>query len=156
MDRISELKRILSGFCFWNKTRLDYFARMLVSLLSVRTVNLSEIAVRFESAAQIDSRYQRVKQFLAEFTFDRTQLAKWLFQLFFTQQQGYYVILDRTNWFWGKGKINILMLSVAYEGIAIRLHWKLLKKSGNASATEHIELIKEYLNHLVKPALLEF
>lgn len=82
MDRISELKDILSGFCHWNKARIDCFARMLVSLLKVRTVNLREIAVGFESTAEIESRYRRLKRFFSGFEFDRLAISKWLFTLF--------------------------------------------------------------------------
>jgi len=34
--------------------------------------------------------------------------------------------MDRSDWFWGKTKINILTLAVAYEGAAIPLFWCLL------------------------------
>ena len=47
-------------------------------------------------------------------------------KLFFKPEDKYYLIIDRTNWYWGKKKINIFMLGIAYEGIAIPLFWKLL------------------------------
>jgi hypothetical protein len=49
MNKISELKSILGESFAWNKARLDCFARMLLAIFSVRTVNLSEIAVAFAS-----------------------------------------------------------------------------------------------------------
>lgn len=53
MDKINELKRILSENLPWNKARLDCFVRMLLALFVVRTVNLSEIAVAFTSKAEV-------------------------------------------------------------------------------------------------------
>lgn len=145
MDRISELKRILKQNFAWNKCRADCFAKMLLSLFSVRTVNLSEIAVSFASKANVESRYKRLQRFFRYFKIDYDILAKWVFNLFVNKEK-IYVVIDRTNWFWGKVKINILTLGIAYEGIAIPLLWKLLNKSGNATANEHKEIIKRFVD----------
>ena len=110
MDPTSELKRILGQSFNWNKARLDCFARILLALLKVRTVNLREIAVAVDSKAQIDSRYKRLKRFFAGFKIDLDVLAKWIFKLFFNNDKKVYLTVDRTNWFFGKGKINILTL----------------------------------------------
>jgi len=59
MNKISELKHILDESFAWNKTRLDCFARILIALFAVRTVNLSELAVAFASKATVRSRYIR-------------------------------------------------------------------------------------------------
>lgn len=53
MNKISELKAILGENFDWNKARLDCFARMILALFIVRTVNLSEIAVAFASKADV-------------------------------------------------------------------------------------------------------
>lgn len=145
MSPISELRKILSQSFAWNKSRLDCFSRMLLALISVRTVNLKELAVAFESKASIDSRYKRLKRFFANFKIDTDILAKWLFWLFFSKDKKVYLTIDRTNWFIGKAKVNILTLGVCYEGIAIPLFWKLLKKAGNAKASEHKTLIKRFI-----------
>lgn len=145
MNRISELKRIIKQNFGWNKSRVDCFALMLLSLFSVRTVNLSEIAISFASKARIESRYKRLQRFFRYFTFDYNTLAKWVFGLFVNKKK-IYLTIDRTNWFWGKTKINILTLGIAYEGMAIPLFWKLLNKSGNATANEHKDIIKRFVN----------
>lgn len=154
MDCISELTQILSGFLTWNKARLDCFSRLLLALFAVRTVNLRELAVAFSGEAAIDSRYKRIKRFFAHFTFDRTVMAQWMFQLFFSEQPHVYVILDRTNWFWGKAKINILMLGAAYEGVAIPLCWQTLNKAGNATAKEHQHMIEHFIKVFGKTRIL--
>ena len=145
MDKISELKRILKQNFKWNKCRVDCFAKMLLSLFSVRTVNLSEIALSFASKANTDSRYKRLQRFFRYFKIDYNILAKWIFSLFASKEK-VYVVVDRTNWFWGKTKINILTLGIAHEGIAIPLFWKLLSKAGNATAKEHQEIIKRFVD----------
>ncbi len=109
MKSISGLKKILSENLTWNKARIDCFARMLLSLFSVRTVNLSELAVSFPSKTKQSSRYKRLQRFFRGFQMDYVEIAKWIFRLFKGGQK-IYVVMDRTNWFWGKAKINILTL----------------------------------------------
>lgn len=145
MDKISELKRILGENLIWNKARLDCFVRMLIALFVVRTVNLSEIAVAFCSKAEKDSRYKRLQRFFAYFKIDYTLIARLIFGLFFSDIQKVYLTIDRTNWYWGKQKINIFMLGVAYEGIAIPLFWICLPKAGSSNIKEQKALITRYL-----------
>ena len=133
MDKINELKKILSENLTWNKARLDCFVRMLIALFVVRTVNLSEIAVAFTSKAEVNSRYKRLQRFFAKFKIDYTVIARFIFKLFFSDSQKIYLTIDRTNWYWGKQKINIFMLGIAYEGIAIPLFWICLPKAGSSN-----------------------
>lgn len=125
MKYISELRIILSHQLDWHKSRIDCFAQMLLALFLVRSVNLSEIAVAMEGdKASIDSRYKRVYRFFSKFEFDFTWIARWVYSLFFNENHKVYIALDRTNWFWGKAKINVCMLSICYEGIATNQHPK--------------------------------
>jgi len=145
MDNVSALKKTLGENFVWNKARLNYFARMLLALFSVRTVNLSEIAVAFAAKAEVNSRYKRLQRFFRHFKIDYVVLAKWIFKLFLADRQ-IYLTVDRTNWFWGKVKINILTLGIAYEGVAIPLLWILFNKAGNAKATEHGAILRRFID----------
>lgn len=145
MDKISELKKILNENLTWNKARLDCFVRMLLALFVVRTVNLSEIAVAFSSKATVNSRYKRLQRFFAKFKIDYTIIARFIFKLFFSDTQKVYLTIDRTNWYWGKQKINIFMLGVAYEGIAIPLFWLCLPKAGCSNIKEQKTLINRFI-----------
>ncbi len=44
-------------------------------------------------------------------------------------------------------KINILMLSIVYKGIAIPLYWDLLDKRGNSNTDERISLLEKFINN---------
>ena len=154
MDKINELKRILGENLVWNKARLDCFVRMLLALFVVRTVNLSEIAVAFSSKATVNSRYKRLQRFFAKFKIDYTIVARFIFKLFFSDTQKIYLTIDRTNWYWGKKKINIFMLAVAYEGISIPLFWKCLPKAGNSNFKERKDLINCFIKVFGKKQIL--
>jgi hypothetical protein len=145
MNNISELTRILKDSFHWNKARLECFTRMLLALFAVRTVNLSELAIAFCSPAQRASRYKRIKRFFRYFTFDNRVIAQWIMALFFSGDRPYYLILDRTQWYWGKAKINIFTLAVAYEGVAIPVLWLLLPKAGSTSGEEQIAMVNRFI-----------
>lgn len=145
MDKVSELKDMLGVFFKGNKAKVTCFTQMLLALFSVRTVNLREIAVAFNSDALIDSRYKRIKRFFARCVMDTDSIARWVFHLFFSLQGKVYLTLDRTNWFLGKSKINVLTLAIAYEGAAIPVLWEFLDKAGNASAAEHQAILERFI-----------
>jgi len=150
MEQISELGTILNGFLSLNKARLTCLTRIIVALFIVRTVNLREVAVAFNSKADIDSRYKRIKRFFAQIKLNPDAIACWIFGLFVEEGKKFYLTIDRTNWFWGKAKINILTLGIAYEGIAIPIMWKLLDKAGNATAKEHRDILAKFIKLLGK------
>ena len=147
MKNVSELKQILGDFLDWNNARLTCFTQMLVALFAVRTVNLRELATAFSSRALLDSRHKRLKRFFAQFRIAQAVLAQWTFALFFSSTSKVYLTIDRTNWFLGKSKINVLTLGVAHEGMAIPLFWQCLPKAGNATAAEHQEIIERFVKH---------
>lgn len=152
MNKISELKKILKQNLNWNKARVECFTRMLLALFNVKMVNLSEMAVAFVSRAEISSRYKRLQRFFRNFKIDYVTLARWIFKLFFNGKQ-IYLTIDRTNWFWGKTKINFLVLGIAYEGVAIPLLWNILNKAGNATAAEHKAILQRFVKLFGKESI---
>ena len=145
MERISELRKILGEYVKCNKARLDCFARMMLGVIAVRTVNLEEIALAFESDAKKSSRYRRLQRFFAEFKIDLRVISAWIFRLFFKKDEKVYLIIDRTNWYWGRKTINVLMLAVAYEGLAIPVMWKMLKHGGNSTGIQQKALLNRFI-----------
>lgn len=143
MEKLSELKLILSKELNWHKSRIDCLFQMLIALISVRTVNLQELAVAMSNKKSlVKSRKKRLYRFFAKFTLNYDVITLWIISLFFPDNRKFYIAIDRTNWFWGKTPINIFMASICYEGIAIPLLWTVLDKDGSSSAEEQIALIK--------------
>ncbi len=145
MDKVSELRCILGESFTWHKARLDCFIQIIIGLFSVRTVNLKEIALSMVGKAQVDSHYRRLQRFFSHFEIDYTIIACWIFRLFFHEGDKLYLSLDRTNWFWGKAPINALVLSIAYEGVAIPVFWRLLPKAGNSNTQERIDILQRFV-----------
>lgn len=145
MDITSELSGILKQHLLWNKARVECFAKMIVALLTVKTVNLMEWAQVFITDATPDSAYIRIKRFFRHFDLDGDTIAKFIFLLFHFSNGRWYLTLDRTNWEFGKCKINFLVLAIAYKGVAIPIMWTLLNKKGNSNCSERVALLERFI-----------
>lgn len=145
MKKINELKGILGQQLDWHKSRIDFFARALLGLMLSRSINFKEISVMMPSSSLVESRYKRIQRFFRDFEINFDVIAHWLFLMFFKPTDKLYLSIDRTNWFRGKSKINIFMLSICYEGIAIPIYWRLLNKAGNSTGREQVSLLKRFV-----------
>jgi hypothetical protein len=128
-----------------NKSRLSCLCGMLLSLLRLKQVNLTQLALAFSSEASPQSRYRRLQRFFAEVVFNYDHIAHLIMSLFDFESEGYYLALDRTNWQWGKTDINFLTLAVVYQGVAIPVYWLVLNKKGNSNQRERICLIHRFI-----------
>ena len=153
MDCISELRDSLNGSFVWNKARMTCFVKMMLSLISTRTVNLNKIAWSMSSNAEQASRYRRIQRFFAEFSIDFDMIAAFIFKLFFISGGKWYLTMDRTNWQWGKSDINILTLAVVFKGIAIPIYWELLDKRGNSDTVERVAIVQKFIDKFGKDCI---
>lgn len=103
------------------------------------------MAEGFESNALVSSRLRRIQRFFASFHVDSDLIAKFLFALL-PCQTGLRISIDRTNWQFGKTDINIFMLSVCHEGMALPIMWTMLDKRGNSNSLERIALIERFIS----------
>jgi len=66
------------------------------------------------------------------------------------KDEQYYLVIDRTNWKFGKTNINILMLGIIYKKNAIPLYWEMLEKGGSSSTKERKDLLAKAITLLGK------
>ena len=128
----------------WNKARVKFFVSFIIALCKVQTVCFSSIAQGFEGRAKVDSNLRRIQRFFANFIIDTNLIAKLIFSLL-PEKPPYRLCMDRTNWKYGKANINILMISIAYQGMAIPILWTMLPKRGNSNTMERKELVDRFL-----------
>jgi hypothetical protein len=145
MNTISGLTTILAGIFVADKRRIDCLVKMIMALILAETVNLTRLACIVFGHASQASHYRRLQRFFSEFRFDYNILARLIFTLFGFSEGAHYLVLDRTNWQWGKRDINILMLCVAYKKIGIPIFWILLNKKGNSSTRERAALMNRFI-----------
>lgn len=150
----NELSRILNQYFNLHKARSDCLAQLVRAMITVKTVNFAHLAVSFMTQTKSESCYKRIQRFFRYFHFEASSVASMVLALFGLKNKKLTLILDRTNWKFGRLDINILMLSVAHRGIALPLVWFCLKKRGNSNTLERIELIKRILM-LIGPQHIE-
>ena len=132
----------------WNRARIFVIVGLVVSIIKLGRVNLKKIAKVLNPENTKEVNYRRLSRFFQKFRFDKTTMAKLM--LSFLPKGKLILSMDRTNWKFGKVHINILMLSVAYKGMAIPIVWYLLKKErkqGNSNYRDRIRVMKKFIVH---------
>jgi Transposase DDE domain len=143
---IRSLEQKLSDNLQWNKTRIKFTARFLIALYTARTVNLAKIATVFSGKAKEDSKYKQLQRFFRFFEMPYTEVATLVVKILGIE--GPYVLaLDRTNWKIGETHINLLVLSIVWQGFGFPVVWLVLPKAGNSDTAERIELMEIFIKH---------
>ncbi|MCB2090318.1 MAG: IS4 family transposase [Alphaproteobacteria bacterium] len=125
--------------------RRKFLEIIIPAIAKASSVVLRRIACAFEGQAQVDSVVRRIQRFLAESPLCQKQQARFIIGLLGIIGP-MTLALDRTNWKFGQRAINILMLSVQWNGKAIPLFWQLLDKEGNSNQAERIDLLQLFLD----------
>lgn len=145
--RLVELIRPQLGY---HLARVNLIAAFVLALVRVRTVNLTQIAVGLNPNVEHSSNYRRLQRFFESFEVCQLKLAILVLSLIEADEKGWIVALDRTEWEFGKQKLNVMMLGVVYQGLTLPLVWVVLDKDGNSNTDERKALMKQLL--LVIPA----
>lgn len=126
MKHIQQMTEILSEYYDWDPRRLPFFANMLSAIIRSRSVNMQKVAESIEGAAMTESNYRRIQRLFQKQAFDYEMTARLLSTVL--PDKPWVLAMDRTNWKLGDANINVLVLAVAHEGMAIPLLWKFLTK----------------------------
>jgi hypothetical protein len=87
-----------------------------------------------------------MQRFFAAAEFNFENLATCLLSLFISPNKKVFLKMDRTNWQYGAKDINILMVEIGYDGMAILIVCEMLNKRGNYNTAERIEIMnRRYL-----------
>ena len=145
MEAVHALTILLNQHFSWDLRHIDFVAKFLITLIKVRSVNLTKIANSFPGKAKIESHYKRLQRFFRGFQIDFAVIAIFIASLL-PDQNGFILTLDRTDWKLGKIPINILVLGIAYKGAAFPILWCFLSKKGNSNTKERIELFERFFD----------
>lgn len=140
MKHISELSQILNKYFNWNKARITCLAEMVRGILATKTVNLTQVSTAFTAKVKKPSSYRRMQRFFQLFSFDHSAIIQFVLNCFPLSSK-FMIVMDRTNWKFGKIPLNMLVVSIVYEGISIPVFWINLEKEGTSSAIERMYVI---------------
>lgn len=127
-----------------NRARIKFMALMILSLCKVQTVNFERLAQGFESSAGKGSNLRRIQRFMSGYILDKDLICRMIYSLL-PDKPPYRLIIDRTNWKFGRTNINILVLSIAYKGVSFPILYRLMPKRGASSTNERIQIMENYI-----------
>jgi hypothetical protein len=139
-DSLFDLLRPHFGF---DPRRLTVLSALILALVEARTVVLWKLPPIIHLDGSENTVYKRLKRFL-QFELDQLLIARFVLS-FLQDQKQLLLILDRTNWKWGKQHLNILILSVSWRTFALPIAWVLLPHGGNSNTATRIALVKSIL-----------
>ncbi len=128
-----------------NLSRIKFFALFISALCKVQTVCFEKLAVSFDSNVKVCSSLLKIQRFMSGYPLDSKLIARLIFAML-PDKPPYILTMDRTNWKFGSTDINILVIAIAYKGVAIPILFKLMPKFGNSSKGERIEIMQSYID----------
>lgn len=125
--------------------RINLMAWLIIALCTCRSVNYEKLSQHIGRNVQSKSNHRSIQRFMEQANLPLALIASIIYQSIGIKGK-VVLIMDRTNWKFGKHNINILMLAIRHNNIAYPLMFKLLDKKGNANTQERKDLINQYLD----------
>ncbi|MGH9807284.1 MAG: IS4 family transposase [Terriglobia bacterium] len=135
------LSRAVAKHIGLSTTRRETLSWLALLVMQHGTISLWRLAAYVATAAQTASVQRRFYRFFQYVRLDGTHSARVVVELLGLTGKPWVLAIDRTNWDFGKTTINILMISVAWNGMGIPLLWMLLPTAGNSNTSERTQLL---------------
>jgi len=153
VEHIKELKSIFEKHYPWHESRVEFMGNFISALIRSRSVNLQKVAESIEGKAKTASNYRRIQRLFEKQEVDYEVTAKLLSKVV-EDEEKWVLTMDRTNWKLGKSNVNLLVLGVAYKGMAIPLLWDFLTieeesiergKRGSSNTDERKKILERFI-----------
>ncbi|AFM02838.1 transposase family protein [Bernardetia litoralis DSM 6794] len=143
----NEINKLIDRFPILSHlSRKKFLAIYILALINSRNVQFCETANHLNPEVKNKSNETRIQDFYrkAELNFDQIAL---LFFCIFPSSQKLDIVIDRTEWDFGKYQCNILMVVLSNRTLTLPFYWELLdNKSGNSNTENRIDLVKKCLD----------
>lgn len=140
----SDLSQVLRYHFSLNSARMACFLSLVWGMIGAKRVQLWALAEQFGGDALPESRVKRIKRFLRDIALPWDTIAQCIMALV-ALPGPWTLVMDRTNWHYGKLERNYLVLAIVYHGVAIPLLVKDLAHAGNSDTSERIALMGRFL-----------
>jgi hypothetical protein len=134
------LSKLLSQHLRLSASRRETLSWLVLLMMRQGTVCLWRLAAHAESHATLASVQRRFYRFFQHVHLDGAVTARVVVALLGLEHKPWTLTIDRTNWFFGRTAINILMVAVEWHGIGVPLMWTLLPSCGNSDAATRLKL----------------
>lgn len=135
----------------WQDKTSQFVGNMIGSLLSMSGVWHKKLAHAMQTNNQADSDIRAIQRFLANPRIDYPRFYRMIYSALRFNKK-ITIVIDRTNWDYGKTHINILVATVlvsSYDGtqeFAVPIAWEVFDKKGNSNTQERKNLMRHVLN----------
>ena len=126
-----------------NLSRRKLIVSYLLGLIMSRSVHFCEVANHMNEEVDAASNERRIERFFKDFELNFVDFAKLLMSFF--PCKTYELCIDRTNWQFGNQDVNVLCLTLHYQGLGIPILFELLDKKGNSNQQERIDLLGKFI-----------
>jgi hypothetical protein len=134
------LSSLLSQHLRLSASRRETLSWLVLLIMRQGTVSLWRLAAHAESHARLASVQRRFYRFFQYIHLDGAMTARIVVALLNLEDKPWALTIDRTNWFFGKTSINILMIAVDWHGIGVPLMWTLLPHRANSDCATRLAL----------------
>ena len=124
-----------------SETRRETLAWLALLVMQHGTICLWRLAAYVTTMATTESVRRRFYRFFQYVKLDGTVAARIVVDLLGMAGKPWVLAIDRTNWDFGKTTINILMISVMWNGMGVPLIWTLLPSAGNSNTRTRVCLL---------------
>ena len=135
------LSKTVSDHIELSETRRETLAWLALLVMQHGTICLWRLAAYVTTTATTDSVRRRFYRFFQYVKLDGTVAARIVVDLLGMAGKPWVLAIDRTNWDFGKTTINILMISVMWNGMGVPLIWTLLPSAGNSNTRTRVCLL---------------
>ena len=128
----------------WHKERCETFSSMVMGLIDQGNVQHHALSRFLAPCGLLKSRLERIRRFFACQAIDYNAFALQMVMSIFKKVPKMDLILDRTNWKFGKKDINILVLAGKVGPVVFPLFWSFLDHQGCSHARQRIQLLEQF------------
>lgn len=153
MMKLEILSQVILNHIYMNPARIKTLCGMVFGMLQTGKSMQKSMAEGIESGATMESKIRRIQRLLKEQVIEFTASGRIILELL-NYIGKYKLVLDRTNWKFGKTNINYFVVGIVIQKTAIPICWMLLDKKGNSSIVERIQLM-EMLFEIIDPKQIE-
>jgi hypothetical protein len=130
----------------WHKERRHTFASMVIGLIDQKNVQHHAFSKSLNTEATVKSKLERIRRFFKGQAIDYEAFSLQLVMTIFKKIPKMDLILDRTNWKFGKQDVNYLVLACKVGSVTFPLFWSLLDHQGCSDFEQRKILLEKFKN----------
>ena len=130
----------------WHKERCHTFASMVVGLIDQKNVQHHAFAKSLNTEGSVKSRLERIRRFFKGQEIDYEKFCLQMVMTIFKKIPMMDLIIDRTNWKFGKRDINYLVLACKVGSVTFPLFWSMLDHQGCSDFEQRKTLLEKFKN----------